>query len=186
MFDSLAKHIMDIGENSAAAKASRIDISLTQDGAADLTTFRIVDDGVGMDPDRAKAVLDPFVTSRTTRRVGLGLPFLKQLAELCGGRLTLESEKGKGTAVTATFRQSSIDLPPLGDLAGAMQTLILRACWIRWTFTHSVDGRSYTFDTADVLKELDGDPQMLLNPEVAQWIAGYIQQEEEGLKGGAA
>ena len=134
-----------------------------------------------MSPERARAVLDPFVTSRTTRRVGLGLPFLKQLAELCGGQVTLESEEGRGTSLTACFRLSSIDLPPLGDVAGAVQTLILRAPHVRWTFTHSRGAKSYTFDTQDVLNELDGDAEMLQNAQVAQWIYDYLQQEENGL-----
>ena len=95
-------NLLDVAENSVAAGAKLVRIELSVDEEARRLRLAIIDDGKGMDPELAKRVTDPFCTSRTSRKVGLGLPFLKMAAELTGGQLTLESEEGKGTAVTAT------------------------------------------------------------------------------------
>ena len=116
----LSMNLLDVAENSVAAGAKLVHIELAVDEKARRLRLVITDDGKGMDPELAKRVTDPFCTSRTSRKVGLGLPFLKMAAELTGGQLTLESEEGKGTAVTALFCTDHIDMPPLGDVAASV------------------------------------------------------------------
>jgi len=117
-------NLLDVAENSVAAGAKLVHIGLAVDEKARRLRLVITDDGKGMDPELAKRVTDPFCTSRTSRKVGLGLPFLKMAAELTGGQLTLESEQGKGTTVTALFCTDHIDMPPLGDVAASVAGLI--------------------------------------------------------------
>ena len=113
--------VLDIAENSTRARASLVQISITIDTEEDLMTLIIEDDGCGMTPEQVARVTDPFFTTRTTRKVGLGVPFLREAAEAAEGTFTIESEPGVGTKDTATFRYSSIDRMPLGDISATIQ-----------------------------------------------------------------
>ena len=113
-------HVMDIAQNAVAAGAANTRILLRMDPAADRLELTVEDDGRGMTEEQAHAALDPFYTSRTTRKVGLGLPLLRLTAQLTGGDVAIESAPGKGTRVTAWFGLSHIDRPPLGDMAGTI------------------------------------------------------------------
>ena len=119
----LSLHILDIAENSVEARARRIDIRIEENHRLDRMTLEIVDDGAGMDKDIASRALDPFVTTKKTRRIGLGLPLLVQAARAAGGKLTLRSRPGRKTKVRATFRLSHIDRKPLGDIAQTLAYL---------------------------------------------------------------
>jgi len=123
--EDLSLHILDIVENSIMASAGRVEISIELDTAADLLTLEISDDGRGMDEQTLKKALDPFFTTRTTRRVGLGLALLAQAARESGGEMDVSSRPNEGTRVRATFRLSHPDCKPMGDIAETIQTLVL-------------------------------------------------------------
>jgi signal transduction histidine kinase len=151
--EDLSLHILDIVENSIAAMAKRIEIRIDEDQAEDLVTIEIKDDGKGMDEQTVKKALDPFYTTRTTRRVGLGLSLLAQAAEDCEGTFDLSSSPGKGTTVNATFRLSHPDCKPMGDIGQTMQVLVMSHPEIDFLYEHKSDNSTYRFDTREVRKE---------------------------------
>ena len=177
MFE-LSLHILDLVQNAVRAGASLVIIRILYDTAQDQLTIELEDDGCGMDEALLKRVLSPFATTRTTRKVGLGIPMLQQLAQQCGGDLTLESQVGVGTTLIARFQMSSIDLPPLGDLPGTLRTLILGSPdKPDFLLEYSWDGREFCLDTRQVRAALGG--LSLAEPDILDWIAGYVQ---EGIK----
>ena len=132
MLEDLSAHVLDIAENSVMAEGTEVRVEVLEEKAADRLSFSVEDNGRGMSKEFISKVTDPFTTTRTTRRVGMGLPFLKQSAELCGGRLDIVSEPGKGTKTTASFMMSSIDRPPLGDIPATLMALIMGSPEIHW------------------------------------------------------
>ncbi len=163
-------HIMDILQNSTRAGAKDITLEVIEDKAKDQLILRFIDNGCGMDKETAERVINPFFTTRTTRKVGLGLPLLKQNTERTGGSLTIDSEKGKGTTVTAIFGLTNIDTPPMGDLAG---TVVLTASAypdIHFIFHYQREDVDYVFDTDEVNEALDG--VSIQDPE----IIGYLKE----------
>ena len=172
MFE-LSLHILDLVQNAIAAGATLIGIGIAVDHAAGTLTITIGDDGRGMDAALLEQAASPFGTTRTSRKVGLGIPMFEQLAEQCSGALTLESEPGAGTRLTARFALDSIDLPPMGDLPGTMRALILGAPDATdFTLSYRVDARAFAFDTREVRAQLGGVP--LGEPDVLNWIGEYI------------
>ncbi len=170
----LSMNILDVAENSVSAGAALVQITLTQNTAAALQTLTIEDDGKGMDADMVRRVTDPFVTTRTTRKVGLGLPFLKMAAELTGGGLHITSTPGVGTAVTATFGLNHIDLAPLGDVGGTIATLCQGAPDSDFVFTFTRDNHRFCFDTREARAVLGGVP--LNTPEVTLFIRDHVRE----------
>jgi anti-sigma regulatory factor (Ser/Thr protein kinase) len=132
----IALHLLDIAENSVAAQARSVEIAVCEDLHADRLSTRVCDDGQGMHPELLARVEDPFVTSRTTRKVGLGIPLFKEAAESCNGGLKITSHPGQGTCVEAWFQRSHIDRMPLGDLAGTLLTLVVAYPPIHWKFSY--------------------------------------------------
>ena len=130
----LALHILDIAENSISAGADRVMMLVEENLTEDRPTIRIEDNGKGMDSETLARITDPFVTSRTTRRVGLGIPFFKAAAEACEGSFNIQSSPGKGTRVEVLFKHSHIDRMPLGDIVSTLQTLIIGTPDIHWIF----------------------------------------------------
>ena len=177
----LALHILDLVQNSVSAGATRVVVTIAWDTSADTLLISIEDDGKGMSPELLKRVESPFTTTRTTRKVGLGIPLFKQLAEMCGGELTLQSTVGKGTKTQATFTASHMDLPPMGDLKGTMETLII-ANPERPDFclVYRVDKEEFVFDTAVVREAVGGLP--LGEPEIIGWIGQYIAEGIGGVE----
>ena len=170
----LSMHIMDILQNSTRAGATEVTLEVLEDAAADTLTIRFIDNGCGMDAETVQKVINPFFTTRTTRKVGLGLPLLKQNTEQTGGSLDIQSEKGKGTTVTAVFGRSHLDRPPMGDLAG---TVVLTASAypdIRFIFHYHNGETDYVFDTVEVNEALDGIS--IQEPEVIQYLKEMIQE----------
>ena len=151
--EDLSLHILDIVENSIAAMAKRIEIRIDEDQAKDLVTIEIKDDGKGMDEQTLKKALDPFFTTRTTRRVGLGLSLLAQAARDSEGTFDLSSEPDKGTMVYATFRLSHPDCKPMGDISQTIQVLVTSHPEIDFLYEHKNDNSTYRFDTREVRKE---------------------------------
>jgi hypothetical protein len=152
----LSLHILDIAENSVSAGSSRVEVSVIEDMVHDRLSIVIGDNGKGMDAEVVKRVLDPFVTSRTTRKVGLGLPLLKAAAEGCNGGLIIESEPGVGTTTQVTFQYSHIDRMPLGDLAETWLALLLGSPEVNWVFHYQVDDELFFMDDLELKRELDG------------------------------
>ena len=167
-------NLLDVAQNGIAAGATLVRIGLTLDQTAHRLDLTIADNGRGMDPDLAARATDPFCTSRTSRKVGLGLPFLKMAAELTGGQLTLESEKGKGTTVTALFCTDHIDMPPLGDVAASVAGLIQCSPDIDFVFTLTGPGGAFCADTREMRDILGG--VSLAEPEVALWLREYLAE----------
>ena len=166
-------HIMDILQNSTRAGATEVTLEVIENSAADTLTIRFIDNGCGMDAETVQKVINPFFTTRTTRKVGLGLPLLKQNTEQTGGSLDIQSEKGKGTTVTAVFGLTHLDRPPMGDLAG---TVVLTASAypnIRFIFHYQNDKVDYVFDTKEVNEALDGIS--IQEPEVIEYLKDMIE-----------
>lgn len=173
----LSLNILDIAKNSVKARADEVRITLTE--TDEILKMEIADNGCGMKSDFLRTVTDPFSTTRTTRKVGMGIPFLKLAAEQTGGSFSItsvhESESEEhGTVTTAVFHKDSIDFTPLGDIILTVITLIQGSPDIRWIFVHSMPEREVSLDT-DELKAVLGDVP-LDNLEVILWIKGYLEE----------
>jgi anti-sigma regulatory factor (Ser/Thr protein kinase) len=172
--EDLSLHILDIVENAVSAKAKRIDILVIEEPKEDRFVIEIKDNGIGMDEEASQKAVDPFFTTRTSRRVGLGLSLLAQAAEDAGGTLRIESNLGKGTRVTATFRYHHIDRKPLGNMVETMMALFLGNPELDISYTHKKEGGSYTL-SSQWLKEQFQD-RSLTNPEVIQRVRKHLQE----------
>ncbi|MGC8879739.1 MAG: ATP-binding protein [Anaerolineae bacterium] len=170
----IALHVLDIVENSVAAGATRVDITVCESSSDDTLTIVVQDNGKGMDQDLLDHVSDPFVTTRTTRKVGLGIPLLKAAAEACNGYLRIDSTPGKGTRLEVQFQRSHIDRMPLGDLAGTVLTLLIAFPQVRWVFRYVVDGHEFCFDSEPIVKELDGVP--LTEPAILSFVKHLLHE----------
>ena len=179
----IALHLLDIVENSISAQAKMIIIRVEEDHTADRLHISIEDDGRGMDAEMVAKVADPFVTSRTTRKVGLGIPLLKAAAEACEGGLDIQSELGKGTCVTVTFKLSHIDRMPLGHLASTLLILLVGTPEVHWLFHYRVDDQIFSFDDQPVKETLEGIP--LSDPLVLGYLRELLQDGIAGLNGTA-
>lgn len=174
----LSLNILDIAKNSVKAGADTVYVTLTE--TDDTFTMKISDNGCGMKTGFLKTVTDPFSTTRTTRKVGMGIPFLKLAAEQTGGSFSIESKHESdypddhGTVTTAVFYKNSIDFTPLGDIVSSITTLIQGSPDIRWVFLHSMPHMQVELDTRE-LKEVLGDVP-LDNLEVILWIKGYLEE----------
>jgi hypothetical protein len=170
--EDLSLHILDIVENSIRAEASMITIEITEDFRKNIFMIRITDNGKGMDEDMRSRVNDPFFTTKTCRSVGLGIPLLAQSAKECNGDLRISALEGKGSTITATFQHDHIDRKPLGNIEKTMIVLIASNPEIDFLFIYKKNGDSYTLDTADIKKNLDGIP--INNPDVIKIIKNDI------------
>jgi len=145
-------HILDIVENSIRAHAKKIEIKIIEEKKKDLLTIEIIDDGKGMDKKTLKNVLDPFFTTKSTKRVGLGLSLLAQSAEESGGSIKIESKPGQGTKVKAVFGYSHIDRKPLGDVNESLKVLIAANPDINFIYEYQKDNTNYYLDTKGIKK----------------------------------
>ncbi len=171
----LSMHVLDIAQNSvkAAAKTVEIDFSISPERWLTLT---VRDDGCGMSPAFLAKVADPFTTTRTTRKVGLGIPLLKENAELTGGNVHIESEQGVGTTLTAAFDLGHIDCPPMGEMCDTLLTLVaLNPETPDFVFTAKDSEQEASFDTRVVRSAMGGLP--LNDPELIEWMRESINEE---------
>lgn len=175
--EDISLHILDIVENAFKAKATRIEINVIEDIEHDLLKIQILDNGLGMDENLVQSVTDPFVTSRTERRVGLGLPLLAESARMTGGDIYIISDPGKVTLIEADFIYSSIDRKPLGDIIRTMMVLIAGNPHVDFQYHHQKGGESYCLDTTELRKHLEEIP--INHPDVISFIK---KDMEEGLK----
>mgnify|MGYP000428073364 CR=1 FL=1 len=169
----LSLNVMDIVQNSVRAGASLITVQVAESKKHDTLTITITDNGCGMSAEQVKSVIDPFFTTRTTRKVGLGVPLFKMEAEMTGGSFQIDSEEGKGTKVTA-------DMIPLGDIASVIHLLITCNPELDFLFTHSIEEKEITLDTRTLREQLEGVP--FTEPAVSAWIREYLAEAEEELK----
>ena len=181
----LSLHLLDLAQNSITAGASlvTIRISIGEDG---WLTMVLKDNGKGMSPELLQRVTSPFATTRTTRKVGLGIPMMMENAEKAGGTLKLESEVGKGTVMTVTMDTGNIDCLPLGDLSGTVLSLILtNPMYPDFLFEGKTPKGDCTFDTREVRAALGSDIP-LNEPEVAAWLQSALKEEIDPIFGGVS
>ncbi len=171
---TLADHILDITENSVRAGAKLIEISIDEDSQKDLLTIEIKDDGHGMHPDVLKKVLDPFYTTKTVRRIGLGLPLLKDASERSGGTFHLESQENSGTLVRATFGLSHLDRQPMGAIINTIIILIISNSQVDFFYKHRHNDRRFEVDTREIRKEIDDIP--INHPEIIKYIRSAMAE----------
>lgn len=177
----LSMHILDIVQNSIKANASLIEIVYDENALTGIISISIMDNGFGMDEQMALSAADPYVTTQTTRKVGLGLPLLKQNAERCGGFFSIESQINCGTSVFATFIISNIDTPPMGDLAGVVALLISGNPAVDFIFTCSLNGHDYKLDSREVKSVLG--TVAISEPSVALLLKNMIKGNIGELRG---
>ncbi len=156
--EDISLHILDIAENSITAGATRVMIRISEDTAGDVFSVEVKDNGRGIPEEHLKEVLDPFYTTRTTRKIGLGLSLLAQSARETGGDISIRSSESSGTVVTADFRPSHIDMKPLGNIADTMLVLIAGNPRVDFVFSFVKNGRDHSIDTRRIKKELRGMP----------------------------
>lgn len=174
MMTEISLNILDVAQNSVRAEASFIEISVEADTKTDRLTVTIKDNGCGMSEEQVRSVIDPFFTTRTTRKVGLGIPFFKQSAEITGGSFSIKSKLKEGTVTQAVYVLSSIDRMPLGDMTSTIHSLITMNTHIDFLYTYSVDDKSFNLDTRE-FKEILGSDE-LDNPEVSAFIMNFLKE----------
>lgn len=183
----LSLHILDLSQNSITAGADLVEISIKEDTVADRLTISIIDNGKGMDKDFLERVMDPFVTTRTSRKVGLGIPLMMAACKRCEGDLVIESEKNVGTRLKAEFKHSHIDRAPIGNTAETMLSLIMAGSdadkVVDFVYRHIIDEREFCMDTREIRVVL-GDDVSLGEPEVLMWIKDYIYEGLKNIRGG--
>lgn len=177
----ISLNILDIAQNSISAKATLIEIELSEQ--SNILTVKIADNGKGMSPEQLEQVRDPFFTTRTTRKVGMGIPLFKMAAEMTGGSFDIKSTLGKGTTVTAVFRTDSIDFTPVGDMAATMCSLISMNTEIDFVYRRINGEREFTLDTRQ-MREILGEVS-LSSPEVTEFITDFICENTTEITGGA-
>jgi anti-sigma regulatory factor (Ser/Thr protein kinase) len=172
--EDISLHILDIAENSISAEAKKISISIQENRKKDLLSLEISDDGKGMDQETVKKAMDPFYTTRKTRRLGLGLSLLSEAAKQANGQFSIESGPGKGTKIKATFQASHIDTKPLGDVVQTLLTLIIGNPDINIHYKHKINHSLYSLNTQEIKAQLNGIP--ITSPKVISFIKNHIKE----------
>jgi hypothetical protein len=173
-------HILDIVQNSVVAKATFIGIKIMESITSDVFSIEISDNGKGMDAETLGQVTDPFFTTRTTRKVGLGLSLFKQASEQCGGSFNIMSVPGTGTTVKVSMPYTHIDRQPLGDMAGMISLVVSANPEINFMYSHKTDTREYIFDTREIKNELEDVP--ITNLQVVKFIRDMIRENLDEIR----
>ncbi len=171
----LSLHILDLLQNSAEAGASRVSLVVTEDTPQNLLAIYVEDNGKGIAEEMLEKIADPFTTTRTSRKVGLGLALLKATAESCGGNLEISSQPAVGTKVSASFRLDHIDLPPLGNIAATIMVFLTGRSGMVFSYRHCRDGKEYEFSS-------QGDKRLSEHPEFLIKVRGIIEAGIKSLK----
>ena len=174
MMDEIASHIIDIVANSVTAKATYIIVEITSNTNKGLLSLYIKDDGLGMDEETVKKVLDPFYSTKIGKKVGLGVPLLKGTAETTGGIFRLSSVIGKGTEIFASFDLNHPDLPPLGNIRDTMLVLVIGNPDTDFRFQIKNDIKEFILDTKEIKHHLDGIP--INYPDVITFLSKYLDE----------
>ena len=173
--EELSLHLLDLIQNSVKAGASLIEI---------IITIELNDNGCGMSEEFLQRVESPFTTTRTTRKVGLGIPLFKQAALMAGGDFGIISRQGEGTRIKASFEINNIDRAPMGDLAGTILGQVLSTpVTPDYRLLYAVEDASFEFDTREIRRQLEGVP--LDAPDVIAWMKDYLEEGIRELNGGA-
>jgi len=170
---TIALHLLDIFQNSLAAKAKAIHLEIEEQNNP-LVTVSIRDNGIGMAQELVDRITDPFVTTRTTRKVGLGIPLYKQSAEQTGGNLRIYSQQGTGTSVIATFFTSHPDMIPWGDIAGVIILTMASNPETEFLYLHRTEKGEYKFNSKEIKEMLDGVP--ITDSEIRKFLAEMITE----------
>ena len=177
----LSLNILDIAENSVKAGAALTEITVRVKSAENFLEIIIKDNGCGMSEEQVKSVIDPFYTTRTTRKVGLGVPFFKESAEASGGSFSIESSVGVGTTVKASYELDNIDRMPMGDLTATIHTLVTMHDDMDFLFTYKVNENEFVLDTRE-LREILGDISFK-EYEVSNYIKDYLKENITSITG---
>ena len=180
----LSLNVMDVAQNCITAKATLVTIEVVESDKSDFLDIYVKDNGCGMTKEQVESVIDPFFTTRKTRKVGLGVPLFKMAAEQTGGSFTIDSEVNVGTTLYAHFIKSSVDMTPLGDINSTVKILIQCNPDIDFLFTHKSDSYEFKLDTRE-LREILGQDVPLNTPEVLKWIDGFLEEQSNIIYGGA-
>ena len=172
----LSLNVLDIVQNSITANANLIEIELIEEINNDILKINIFDNGKGMTDEQIKSVTDPFYTTRTTRKIGLGIPLFKMAAEMSGGSFKIESTVGSGTKIYTSYIHSSIDRMPVGNINETVSMLIRMNPDIDFVYTHTFNEKSYSLDTRELCEQLENVP--LDTPEVIDWINDYLTEND--------
>ena len=177
----LALHILDLVQNSLVAGASLIKICIKESKQNNLLQIEIIDNGCGIAADKLQEVLDPFYTTRTTRKVGLGIPLFQAAALQSEGDFKIESDPGRGTTISAEFKYDNIDRPPLGNIVDSLVTLIICNPEINFYFEYQSDHNEFCFDTREAKQYLSSAE--LGTPLVANHLRDYLTQKVQAVTG---
>jgi anti-sigma regulatory factor (Ser/Thr protein kinase) len=169
----LALHILDVTRNAIEAGATAIELTVVEDRQGNRLEFTIQDNGPGMAPEHVAQAADPFYTTRTTRRVGLGLALLSAACERSGGELQISSRPGAGTTVRGCLQLAHIDRPPLGDMGKVIQALACEADHTSFRYRHRTDRRVFEIDTGELQRELGDVP--VTDPRVLCWLGEFVK-----------
>ncbi|HWR40943.1 MAG TPA: ATP-binding protein [Patescibacteria group bacterium] len=178
----LSLHILDLVQNSIEANATTVKLEVIEDRSDDRLIIRVTDNGRGMDEKIRQLVIDPFITTRTTRRIGLGLPLMEMSSKRCDGYLHIDSVPGQGTTVEAMYRHSHLDRPPLGNMVETIKTILVANSELHFTYHHSVNGRTFSISSLE-LHDILGDVP-LSHPDVLGWLHDYLTVNIANLYGG--
>ncbi|MCT4598234.1 MAG: ATP-binding protein [Vallitalea sp.] len=176
----LSMHILDIAQNSVRAKAHNITIIVKENIIDNLFEFSIKDDGTGIPKDIFEDILNPFTTSRTMRKVGLGLPLLDDTCNLCNGNLSIETIVNEGTALKAVMEYNHIDRPPMGDIVATIAMLITSNSDINIKYIHYYNDSTFDISTKEI-KEVLGDDIPLTDINVIQWLKEFLKENIDEL-----
>lgn len=177
--NNISMHILDIVQNSISAKANLIEIYIHEKIKQNVLIVTVKDNGTGMDEEFLVQVTDPYTTSRTTRKVGLGIPLLEHSAKQSNGYIKVYSEKGTGTIIQATFQHDHIDRPPLGDLSGTIVLLVAANPEIDFKYIHHLNNNKYEFSTKEI-KEVLGDIK-ISDPKIRKYLKELIDENIKDL-----
>jgi len=176
----LSYHILDIANNSVRGKATEIKIEVVEEATTNIFSLTITDNGIGIPDSILSTIKDPFTTSRTFRKVGLGIPFLNDTCINCGGKLDISSKVGEGTLVYAVMELNHIDRPPLGNIASTMTTLISSEESINIIYSHTINGEQFELSSNDIREVLGDVP--LNRVEVIIWLKEYLVENIKELR----
>lgn len=179
----LSLNVLDVAQNSITAGSKITEIIVEEYIDDDRLVISINDTGKGMTQQQISNVIDPFFTTRTTRKIGLGVPLFKMAAEMTGGNFKISSILGEGTKVRAEFIPSSVDMTPLGDINSTISLLIRCNPHLDFVFTHKVNDKSFTLDTRE-LRDILGEEVPLDSADVMAWIDGYLEEQIQIIIGG--
>jgi len=177
----LSLHLLDVTRNYIEAGANSVELRVIEAEAGDLLRFSISDDGPGMSPECAAAAMDPFFTTRRSRRVGMGLSLLRATCERCEGGLELRSTPGHGTEVIGYLQADHIDCQPLGDMGAVIQCLALESDRVRIRYHHQVGRKVFALDTGNTAPP--PGTKRLTEPAALCWLARHVNESLRKLHG---